>query len=184
MLNNNKIRSTIGLSIGFDEQGNVTKALGFLCSALPGCTDEEFDILSRNSLKLISNNSESVENDSSVNTTNTTTTTVGENEKIRYFDVEQFEDYQDFSLHYNSAELVESLLNELGQSLNVIEPVLLYCSCSQATALRTARMLSKSSNNNSSSGSGQEEAVNKKDIEVTCEWCGKCYMVPPASADK
>jgi redox-regulated HSP33 family molecular chaperone len=103
--------------------------------------------------------------------------------------VEQFEDYQDFSLHYNSAELVESLLNELGQSLNVIEPVLLYCSCSQATALRTARMLSKSSNNNNSSsggssGSGQEEAANKKDIEVTCEWCGKCYMVPPASVDK
>lgn len=134
----------------------MIKALGFLCSALPGCSDEEFDILRSNSLEILSPSSSSSS-------------------------AHQFEGYQDFSLRYKSEEIVETLLKDsLGPtSLNIIEPVLLYCSCSQSSAMKTAKMIL-----HEKSSSSSEINNHGDDISVNCEWCGKCYSVSPSSIEK
>jgi len=52
LLNSEQINSAMGLGVYIDEQvGNIRSAVGFLCTVLPGCSEEELSILEDNILK-------------------------------------------------------------------------------------------------------------------------------------
>ena len=49
LLSSEQINSAMGLGVQIDEQqGHIKSAVGFLCTVLPGCTDEELSVVEKN----------------------------------------------------------------------------------------------------------------------------------------
>lgn len=127
---------------------------------MPGCSDEEFSQVLTNTLDIFNSikqsqlitSSDSIQNISDMKS--------------------KFEDYHSFSDHYSSDELADALVNSLGVSLRVYEPVLLFCSCSTQTARRSAKLLMKSEEGD------KPDSSHEGSVNVNCEWCGKCYTIP------